>query len=140
MRNRTKQNGTDRRKKDENGTIRLSVSYSSVRNGTQSLFWRLPYALQHEKTTLVMYSMWCFLYSRTSLSWALWTFNFQSLLQRVSSIQGHLVHHRTTLGHRMVSLLQRFPQFRGPLIHYSTTLGHRMASVLQFSSIQRFVI
>ena len=33
----------------------------------------------------------------------------------------------------MPSLLQRFPQFRGHLIHHSTTLGHRMVSSLQRS-------
>ena len=35
LRNRTKRNGTNGRKKDENGMIRSNVSYSSVRNGTQ---------------------------------------------------------------------------------------------------------
>ena len=30
--------------KDEKGMIHLSVSYFSVRNGMQSLFWCLPYA------------------------------------------------------------------------------------------------
>ena len=39
----------DGRKKDENGTIRLSISYSSVRNGMQSLFWCLLY-LQNLRT------------------------------------------------------------------------------------------
>ena len=42
--NRTKWNGTNDPKKDENGTICSYVSYSSVQNGMQSLFWCLTYS------------------------------------------------------------------------------------------------
>ena len=51
LRNRTKRNGTDGWKKNENGMICSYVLYSSVRNGTQSIFWRLPYVGTQSLTT-----------------------------------------------------------------------------------------